>query len=593
MATSIGHLAVLVSANTAGFSAGLAQASKGAQGFASTIGGMARSVGVVVGLGTAFEGVKKAFTGFASLEQNKIAFETLLGSAAQAKTMLQDLTTFAATTPFQLPELQAAAKQLVAFGFAGDEVVPSLRRIGDLAAGLGQPVGELTFLFAQARANGRLMGQDIRELSNRGVPIVAELAKQFGVSESAVRDLVSEGKVGFPELQKALVSMTSEGGKFFDLTKKQSQSLGGLWSTFTDAIDMSLTTIGEGIVKAFDVKAIVAWMGEAVGAVANWVGTIGPYLEAAAAMFMGLFDTVTSIFRGIGSFIKSVLDVVGTMFSGFGESSLNDFVKAFQIGALTVQFTFNNLGDYFKLFVMQSGLTLVGWFLDMGHWFTVKLPEMIAWFGRNWVEVFRDIFNWTTTIFSNMANNIWQVFSNLPGLISGTVSWDEVWKPLTDGFVPTIKEQLKLTERELTDWEKGMQGKVGALGSDLAARRAAFIAEGMAKLVKAEVPEAALPDALKPGGVGSVPATQAAEKSKRGNEVKFAGAFEAGSKEAYNLILASRQMDRTPMEKTAKATADTAKNTGDIKEAIGELDDAIRGIEGFGVGSIDAPGDFG
>src|SRR4051794_26556545 len=89
-------------------------------------------------IGEAFHFAADAVVGFnASLEQSRVAWATLLGGAAQANTMLQQLQQFAATTPFEFPEVEASAKRLVAMGFAARDVIPLLTSVGDTASALG------------------------------------------------------------------------------------------------------------------------------------------------------------------------------------------------------------------------------------------------------------------------------------------------------------------------------------------------------------------------------------------------------------------------------------------------------------------------
>lgn len=79
----------------------------------------------------------------------------------------------------------------------------------------------------------------------RGIPLVAELSKELGKSEVEIRKMVTEGKVGFPELQKVIENMTNEGGKFYNLMEMQSKTLSGQISNLGDAWDSMLNSIGE------------------------------------------------------------------------------------------------------------------------------------------------------------------------------------------------------------------------------------------------------------------------------------------------------------------------------------------------------------
>ncbi len=179
----------------------------------------------------------------ADLETTTIAFETMLGSAGAAKKMMADLTQFAAATPFELPQIQQATKVLLSFGITQDKILPTLRTLGDVSAGTGKDFGDLAVIFGQVKAKGKLMGGELLQFSEAGVPMVAQLAKQFGVAESRIAKMSEQGKISFAAVEKALASMSAEGGIFFDLMKRQSTTVTGLWSTWKDSANKNLRDI--------------------------------------------------------------------------------------------------------------------------------------------------------------------------------------------------------------------------------------------------------------------------------------------------------------------------------------------------------------
>jgi tape measure domain-containing protein len=119
-----------------------------------------------------------------------------------------------------------------------------LARIGDVSAGVQAPVNEIAELYGKARVQGRLFAEDINQLTGRGIPIIGELAKQFGVSDSQVKKLVETGQVGFPQIEQAFVNMTSQGGKFAGMMEAQSKTTNGLFSTLKDTINEVFLTLG-------------------------------------------------------------------------------------------------------------------------------------------------------------------------------------------------------------------------------------------------------------------------------------------------------------------------------------------------------------
>ena len=186
-------------------------------------------------------------------QQLEVSFTTMLGSAERADALLKQLTKTAATTPFGLEEVGQGAKQLLAYGVEAEKINGTLIQLGDIAAGLSIPLNDLVYLYGTTLAQGRLYTQDLNQFTNRGIPMLSELAKQFGVAESEVKGLVEAGKVGFPEVQKVIESLTGEGGKFGGLMEAQSKTITGQISNLEDAIAGMFNEIGqqqEGIINS-------------------------------------------------------------------------------------------------------------------------------------------------------------------------------------------------------------------------------------------------------------------------------------------------------------------------------------------------------
>ena len=230
-------------------------------------------------------------------QQFEIAFETMLGSGQKAKGMISDLANLAASTPFDMKGVVNGAKQLLAYGFAANEITDTMRRLGDVSAGLGLNLQDLTWLYGTTMVQGRLFTRDLMQFTGRGIPLTEELAKQFGVTKDKVSELVTAGKVGFPEVKKAIESLTNEGGKFGGLMEKQSHSITGQISNIQDSIEMAINDLGtqtEGLMNdALDItsKVIDHWkeIGEVILAAASAIG-----LYKAMAVSIAAFGTATT-----------------------------------------------------------------------------------------------------------------------------------------------------------------------------------------------------------------------------------------------------------------------------------------------------------
>jgi tape measure domain-containing protein len=206
---------------------------------------LALPVGGLIGAGGALALLKKSSNIAAEFESTSVAFKTLIGDADKAKKVIGDIATLGEQTPFEFAELADAGRKLVAFNENSDQVVDTLRRLGDVAAGIQQPIGEIAELYGKARVQGTLFTEDINQMTGRGIPIIQELAKVMGVTDDQVKKLASDGKVTFPLLEQAFINLTLEGGKFFNMMAEQSTTTKGLLSTLTDGWNKLLRLAGE------------------------------------------------------------------------------------------------------------------------------------------------------------------------------------------------------------------------------------------------------------------------------------------------------------------------------------------------------------
>jgi tape measure domain-containing protein len=254
----------------------------------------------------------------AEFEQMEIAFGTMLGSAEKGTAMLKELVAFAAKTPFEVKGIQDTARQLLAYGFAQEEVLDNLKILGDIAAGVGMDkLPLITLAFGQVKAATRLTGMELRQFTENGIPLLTELSKQMGISTAEVQQLVTEGKVGFEDVRKALQAMTTEGGRFANMMEKQSTTLAGRWSTFKDTLSVTAVTLGQAFLPYLNqllvtVTPIITKIGEWVQAHPKL--TAG--LLAAAAALAGLTAVVGVIGTAIVAFI-GMLSAVGLSIGAF------------------------------------------------------------------------------------------------------------------------------------------------------------------------------------------------------------------------------------------------------------------------------------
>lgn len=215
-------------------------------GLQSTKAALAGMNGAALAVAGAVSGAGIAAIKFAGeLEQTQLALEVLLGDAEQATRIKDEWTALAAETPFNSADIDSAGKKLLAFGVGADTVTDSLRRIGDISAATGSSISDIADIYGKAKVQGRLFAEDINQFQGRGIPVVQSLAKVLGVAETNVKDLVAEGKVGFPELEQAFKMMTSEGGQFSGMMEKLSTSTMGQFSSLVDNAQLTLAKFGQ------------------------------------------------------------------------------------------------------------------------------------------------------------------------------------------------------------------------------------------------------------------------------------------------------------------------------------------------------------
>lgn len=226
-------------------------------------------LGSALGIGLGVAGItsfgKAVVDSLTNYEYFSASLRTLMkGDAGAAKALENQLVTLAAKTPFSLVEVQDATKQLLAYGFAAGDVTKNIRMLGDVASALKIPFGDIAYIYGTLKTQGRAYQRDILQFQQRGIPVVEELAKQFGVTKSEISKMVTDGKIGFAEVEKAFKSMTAEGGMFFGMMNEQSKTVGGQISNLGDNWEQLKVNIGKS--QRGIISSTVTFLNEMVGA---------------------------------------------------------------------------------------------------------------------------------------------------------------------------------------------------------------------------------------------------------------------------------------------------------------------------------------
>jgi len=212
------------------------------------------------------------FTASGGMRQYKIAFETMLGSAEVANDLMERLTQFSLETPFSLESAVRGTKKLMAFGESVDTVVDSLKILGDIQAGTGADISNLILAFGQVKTAKFLRGQELRQFTEAGVPLLDELGKLMGMSPGEVMQSVSKVEVSFELVREALKRMTEEGGRFNNLMSEQTKTLLG-WEKLKDQFYLLSVDIGS-------------------------------FLTPAAKIFVNVLRTMILAIRSLGKYVK-------------------------------------------------------------------------------------------------------------------------------------------------------------------------------------------------------------------------------------------------------------------------------------------------
>jgi tape measure domain-containing protein len=251
----------------------------------------------------------------ADMETAAIAFEVFLGSASKAKKLIADIETMAAKTPFQFDELRDATQMLLQFGVPLEDVLSIVSDIGDISGGSSKGLEGLARAFGQATAKGRLMGQEVLQMTEANFNPLDQMARSTGRSVNDLMAAMERGEISVQMMRNAFQSATSQGGRYHGMMERQSTTLNGLISTLIDYSKIALRTFGDTLVPLFkDVMkvGISAAQGISAFVLAN------KELVAGVAKVILIVTAVAGAFLALGVASLGMSFVVGLIASGFG-----------------------------------------------------------------------------------------------------------------------------------------------------------------------------------------------------------------------------------------------------------------------------------
>lgn len=210
--------------------------------------------------------VRQAAVAAATYEKSGIAFEVMTKSAATAKALLNDLNQMAVETPFHSAELIDYTKQLSSFGIETKQIIPTLTVLGEIASATNSRVDRLVLAFGQVKSIGRLMGQELRQFTNAGVPMVEALAHVMQKPTDQIINLIHMGQVGFPDVVRALNYLTTAGGRFAGMMERvNKETTAGHWESMTERISVATRKVALSFFQGFGINDLLDRLGMAVG----------------------------------------------------------------------------------------------------------------------------------------------------------------------------------------------------------------------------------------------------------------------------------------------------------------------------------------
>lgn len=339
-------------------------------------------------------------------ETTATAFEVLVGSEEKAAGLLKQLDKFAADTPFNKLQLTQNAQQMMNFGIESDKVMGYLQQLGDISGGNAERFSSLSLVLGQVSASGKLMGQDLLQFINAGFNPLKELEAMTGKSYKELQELMSKGEITFDHVAAAMANATGEGGKFHGMMEKQSQTLGGRWSTMVDTIQQKALSLFDKIAEPLKglldivnmiippIASVFEFLFTIIGGVINFilkfktelgylavvVGVATVALKAKTIALYGLVgaikivSAVTKVWEGVQWLLNIAMNanpigIVITVIAALVAAVVYCWNKfaGFRAFILTMWDVFKGLGEIIKTFVIDRFKELLGGLGDLGQ----------------------------------------------------------------------------------------------------------------------------------------------------------------------------------------------------------------------------------
>lgn len=552
-------LNVLLKVPLTGFNAGMKGAGKAVSGFGSMIAKLRNmasasfaSIAGMAGTMIASFGIlgAGAFIGWgvkvaAENEKARVSFTTMLGSAEQATTLLNQIAKFAGATPFDTPELRESAQALLSFGVTADKIMPMIKTLGDVASGSGAEIKDLALIYGKTLAKGKFELEQGNQLAERGIPIYRVLSEQLGVSQAALMKMISAGKISSEQVKTAFESMSASGGIFEDAMKKQSFTLLGAWAGLTDGIGMIAGDLGDIIVDAFNLVDATNNLAEWTSWVREQLANLKPYLLA----YIDIWRSIAGAVWDFGAVVVGVLTPVFNWFMSFFGSGFGDIRDTFLTVIFGMQWGIENFSNIFWLYITKIAYQAERVGNVFVHIFGTVIPNVISGFAGS-------IGTFFTNMLANLGSIIGEIWDYIYSFGEDAIEFE--WEPV---FVAPVIEGM---ERQLSETEKALLDSITEQENAMNASMGSFIDGKMAEINK--VAEKAAEVSLEPITAKIDQPKEETDKSDK-KQLEPAKALEFGTAAAFSAIQDVRRgsdPELKELQKQTKVAEDSNKKLDNI-----------------------------
>jgi hypothetical protein len=378
-------------------------------------------------------------------ENSEVAFKAMIGNAEDTEKTLNSITDFAAATPFEMPQLLQVSQELVTFGERGDGLMDTLKILGDASGGTAPKFQALGLVFNQVRGVGKLLTEDFRQLSTRGIINLKDFVESgIAPSTAAAQEMMTSGKISFDLFRKALEFTTTEGHRNFNRMAEAALTMEGRTSTLNDAI-----------------------------------GILGQHVAEASVPFTKFsIDLKIKAVAAMDAFVQSTNGVAGAAFTGAVSSAkLGTTLLGVSLAAKLASVAMKGLGVTMRAAIIGTGVGaaiiaigaavggLVSWFMK-----TEEVIDATAYFSETLTSAWGDLAEAGGELMSSLSDLIESVLgSTLEEALSGATESIAGWIKWFADKIKEGSEWLKWFSKEIGYWMRNGvdEGKIALIDLNL------------------------------------------------------------------------------------------------------------------------------